>query len=271
LGGTTIQPSGIVPPRTDGIVRAMYGAGSPYSVMAPFKPSLASADETCVPTTPFGIGGSGAMGEKLLGGAGAIAATVFVGLQFFLFVGGVSYRKDCLGSAGQVKSSWTFTWFAPIPYVFRPSEAGCHVHTGTRVALNAVGVAPFSKPTTTTMADKAVQGAHNLSDDEAYFARMKARVVEFENAPQAKTVDDGRRAFDKAIGSLGAMAPTPKYATVHGELLAALHEGRGDLDEIERAASSAGTADDQRAATRFRAAFEKINGAIVELNRLHHR
>ncbi|MCW3048013.1 MAG: hypothetical protein JWO74_2297 [Solirubrobacterales bacterium] len=209
--------------------------------------------------------------EKLLGGAGAIAATVFVGLQFFLFVGGVSYRKDCLGSAGQVKSSWTFTWFAPIPYLFRPSEAGCQVHTGTRVALNAVGVAAFAKPTTTNLADKAVQGAHNMSDDEAYFARMKARVVEFENAPQAKTVDDGRRAFDKAIGSLSAITPTSKYAAAHAALLAALHEARAGLDEIERAHYSAGTADDRRVAAQFRAAFGKIGGAITQLNQLHGR
>ena len=36
------------------------------------------------------------------------------------------------------------TRLAPIPYVFRACDAGCVVHTGARVALNAAGIFPFA-------------------------------------------------------------------------------------------------------------------------------
>ena len=82
-------------------------------------------------------------------------------LLFSLFVGGISYRKDCLSTDGAVTTSWTFTWLAPIPYIFRPSEDDCAVHTGTRVALSAVGIAGFEKPTVVGIAKKLSADAPN--------------------------------------------------------------------------------------------------------------
>lgn len=209
------------------------------------------------------------MREKLLDGAGAIAAIVFVGLQFFLFVGGVSYRKDCLSDEGKVRSDWTFTVFAPVPYVFRPSEAGCQVHTGTRVALNAIGVATFAKPSTTTLADNAVDDAEGLSAGDAYFARIKARLVELQRAPQARDFAEGQHILDDAARSIESVTPPAAYAAAHTQVVSAVREMRRSLDEAETAQGSEGRTDDERAVTDYQTAGEKLNAAIGEINRVH--
>src|SRR4051794_7088456 len=84
--------------------------------------------------------------DRMAGGLGAIVVFVIVGLQIALFAGGVSYRKDCITDKGTEKRDWNFTILSPVPYLFRPSEDGCQVHTGARVAMNAIGLFPY-RPT----------------------------------------------------------------------------------------------------------------------------
>jgi hypothetical protein len=81
----------------------------------------------------------------MLGMLGVGAAFVLVVLGVALEIGGVSYRKDCVTSQGTVKHDWTFQLGPPIPYAFRPSQPGCAVHTGMRVALNEIGLFPYTE------------------------------------------------------------------------------------------------------------------------------
>src|SRR4051812_40843586 len=108
--------------------------------------------------------------EGVAGAVGAALGLAFILLQLGLFTGGVSYRKDCLNAEGRVTQSWTFTWFAPLPYLFRPSDPDCVVHTGTRVALNAIGIAPYSDTNSTKIAEAAVESA-NPDAETAYWVK----------------------------------------------------------------------------------------------------
>jgi hypothetical protein len=128
------------------------------------------------------------VGEKILEGAGAIAALVFVGLQLLLFVGGVSYRKDCIRQDGTVTKSWTFTWFAPVPYLFRPSQEGCEVHTGARVALNAVGLAKFHQVSVSSAAREAAKDM-SLNGNQRYFAELYADLKDLQDWNKAHPND----------------------------------------------------------------------------------
>jgi len=80
----------------------------------------------------------------VIGAGGRVLSLAFVVLLISAELGGITYRKDCPTPQGTVSKDWNFQWFIPIPYVFRPSAPGCAIHTGTRVALNAVGVFRFS-------------------------------------------------------------------------------------------------------------------------------
>jgi hypothetical protein len=207
--------------------------------------------------------------DRLFEGAGAIAALAFFGLQFFLFVGGISYRKDCLSDEGRVKSSWTFQVFAPVPYLFRPSEDGCQVHTGTRVALNSIGIATFAQPTTTSLADHAVEGANGLSEGDAYFARVKARLVEYQRAPQARDIAQATRTLDQALSSIQALTPPASYASVHEKLVSSLRDGRRGLDSAAKAHATPETADDERVLATLQRADEQLSAAVADVNRIH--
>jgi hypothetical protein len=81
-----------------------------------------------------------ALGTGLAGLLGAGFVILLLGLQ----LGGMAYRKDCPTPHGTVNKDWSFQWI-PIPYLFRPTAPGCAVHTGTRVALNAIGLFPYTE------------------------------------------------------------------------------------------------------------------------------
>lgn len=104
---------------------------------------------------------------------GAVLAVTWIVAFLGIEIGGISYRKDCVRADGTVSKSWTFTWFAPIPFLFRPSEQGCEVHTGARVALSAVGVARIKE---VTLASEAAKSSRDtaLPSDQRYFAALVA-------------------------------------------------------------------------------------------------
>jgi hypothetical protein len=120
------------------------------------------------------------MGEKTSWGCSAIAATVFIGLQFFLYVGEISYPQGMRQPAGADRHELVITWFAPIPYLFRPTDPSCVVHTGTRVALNAAGIAKYADTTVSAVADRAVKGA-SPHDNNAYWVRLRGALADYGN------------------------------------------------------------------------------------------
>jgi hypothetical protein len=201
-------------------------------------------------------------------GVGALAGMLFVALQFGLFVGGISYRKDCLTASGAVKSDWSFTWFAPIPYVFRPSQAGCEIHTGTRVVLNSLGVGRFSSPTTASLAKKASMESDN--DQLAYFGQLKASIVEYQNeSATVADIDAGQKLLNKILGELDQLEPPTKYAAVQGRLIQLFR----DTESAGREAQAAVDAGDQEAlaavSRRIRRMDPPFRSIIAEFNRLH--
>src|SRR6476469_5268937 len=79
-------------------------------------------------------------------GTRVFVAGAFAGLLVALLIGGIGYGQDCL-TGRQVQRSWSFTWTQPVPYLLPPEPAAdCVVHSGTRVALNAVGIARYEPP-----------------------------------------------------------------------------------------------------------------------------
>lgn len=180
-----------------------------------------------------------AMRAKFLGGAGAIAAMVFVGLQLALYVGGVSYRKECVDRQGQITKSWSFTWMAPIPYLFRPDDPSCIIHTGTRVALNAVGIATFADTTASAVANRGVS-ASSPSGDRAYWTKISAALADYGNRNEKVTnLTVALRSIDALLDQLGDVSPPAKYASGHAALVAAAREMRRHGEQLHDAAEAA--------------------------------
>lgn len=204
----------------------------------------------------------------MLGGVGALLAFAFIGLQIALFIGGISYRKDCLTNEGAVKSSWTFTWFAPIPYLFRPSEDGCEVHTGTRVALNAIGIGGFDKPTTVSLAKKLSSKTND--PNLAYFGRLKAFVIESQQqSASVESLGQAQRVVDRLIGQLNSFSPPPKYADVHDRLVSLYVAQRRYGRQMQKAAAASNQAAYAAAAKRIDNQQGETQAILEEINRLH--
>jgi hypothetical protein len=81
---------------------------------------------------------------RLLGGAAFVAAILLAN-------GGYVYRTKCPLPSGGTQTSWTYGINDILPYI-RSTSAPCKSHTGTRLALNEIGLWPvhdgFSAPST---------------------------------------------------------------------------------------------------------------------------
>ncbi len=165
-------------------------------------------------------------------------------------IGGISYRKDCLSASGGVVKSWTFTWFAPIPFVFRPSEPGCEVHTGIRVALNAVGIAPIKE---VSLAGEASELSNDsrLSKDQRYFAAMTAATTSFSEYQDAHQKDPRRVLAEmrKTAAVLADLEPPVAFATDHATIVAAWRRMASLLQQFLAAQLAGNQAEAYRVAT----------------------
>lgn len=115
-------------------------------------------------------------------GLGALLAVALFVVFIALEIGGISFRKDCVTPQGTVTHDWTFQWYAPIPYVFRPSAPGCAVHTGTRVALNEIGLFPYNENPGRILLKS---GAATQSNGTAYYDGLYAVIVDIVNQVKA--------------------------------------------------------------------------------------
>jgi hypothetical protein len=203
---------------------------------------------------------------------GCCSPSLFVGLQFALFVGGVSYRKECLKQdAATVKTDWTFTWFAPIPYVFRPSEPGCIVHTGTRVALDSFGIAKFEPTTPELIASKYAATASN--ENAAYLGQVKVTLVAMQKASQTSlTFTQAFAIINRTEQRIAALTPPPRYVGLHNRLLTVLRDAEGHghaAQDAIRAGNGAALARARRHAqidnARMRAVFQEVNREVAAL------
>jgi hypothetical protein len=209
------------------------------------------------------------MGAKLLGGAGVVAAIVFVGLQVFLYVGGISYRKECVNGRRQIAKSWSFTWFAPIPYLFRPDDPGCVVHTGTRVALDAAGIAKFEDTTATAIADRAVQHG-NPDADDAYWVKLRGAVTDYGNRNEkVADVSEALRSVNTLLGQLAEFSPPARYADAHAGLVAAVRQVKEHGEDLRVAADAKDTEAFNRARRTIAPDATRVQHAMEQLNLAH--
>jgi hypothetical protein len=209
------------------------------------------------------------MGEKLLGAAGAVAAAVFIGLQLFLYVGGISYRKECVNQEGQIAKSWSFTWFAPIPYLFRPDDPSCVVHTGTRVALNAAGVAKFDETTVSAIADRAVQHA-NPDANDAYWVKLRGALADYASRNEKVTdVDEGLHSVNMLLEQLAEFSPPAQYAAAQTALVAAARQMKKHGEALRAAAQAGDTDAFNRARGTIAPDAKQVQQAMEQLNLAH--
>lgn len=206
-------------------------------------------------------------GETVLGGFAALVG-VFIALAvLFVEISGNAYRKECLTAEGTVKKDWTYTWYAPLPFVFRPSEDGCVVHTGTRLALSKVGIAKV-KPTTVQSISKRYADATGESD-AAYWGPMKAAVIEFQkNSQNSKNFRDANAAIQQALDRIQALDPPPDFAHGHARLVDSLQRQKATSAKAAtaiRVGDRSGLAQAKREAAKESA---DVYSALQELNRV---
>jgi hypothetical protein len=208
-----------------------------------------------------------ALRESVLGGLGFLLGGAFVLLQLGLFAGGLSYREECL-NGGKIEKNWTFTWFAPIPYVFRPDPGpNCVVHTGTRVALNGVGMATFQPTTAAIIAD---QSATRTGDPTApYLAKLSASLRDYtERIDTTRTFAEGMHNVETLVDELEALEPPERYASAHSDLLAAATAIRAEARSMRKAADSGERTAFDRAQGRIEEAAHRLEEAVQQLQRL---
>jgi hypothetical protein len=207
------------------------------------------------------------MGRLATGAAsvlGVALAIAWFGGIAAVEVGGISYRKDCITADGKVEKSWTFTWFAPLPFIFRPAAEGCEVHTGLRVAMNAVGIAQFAEVDVANAARKAAKDPA-LDDGQRYYAALYADLKDMQdyNAARPRDVKGGIRELKATSAALAELRPPTVVASTHAELVALFREAAETGDRI-LAAVAAG---DQATVQRLGAKLQSANTRQTELLR----
>jgi hypothetical protein len=191
-----------------------------------------------------------------------------VGVLLFLVlveVGGISYRKDCLTNQGTVSQGWTFTWFAPIPFLFRPSQQGCVVHTGTRVALNAIGIDTFKPSTPESIAG---QGASSAGVDP-YWPKLRAVLIELSNQPQSGSLSDRTAALIKARDAVASLSPPAPYAAAQQHLVATMSALVASGQELQAALQRGDRRDEAAILNLSKTETSSFKSDLAELDRVH--
>lgn len=201
--------------------------------------------------------------RSIAAGIGGLVGVVGV-LVFVLLVevGGISYRKDCLTNRGTVAQSWTFTWYAPLPFLFRPSETNCIVHAGTRVALNAIGIDTF-KPST---AESIAGHFASSTGVNPYWPKLNGVIDQLLNQPPASSMSDHIAALGSARAALARLNPPAPYRATHDQLVTTLTALLSTSQQLQKALLRG----DRRAYTRIRNASKgTANNFRLELGQLN--
>lgn len=198
----------------------------------------------------------------LLGVAGVIAFVAFV---LLVEIGGISYRKDCLTSQGTVSQSWTFQWAAPIPFVFRPSEKGCIVHTGAHVALNAIGIDTFTPSTPEAILGQATAAA-NVNP---YWPALNLTVRTLQNTPTSADLTTHIAALSTAQDDLVKLSPPAAYSAAHQQLTSTLTGLVAEGHKLQQALMHGNRRAVALISSRVRNLSAQVRPELVELNRIH--
>ena len=197
------------------------------------------------------------MFQAVPGGTVVLAAVLVLSLAA-LFGGGVSYREECV-VAGKVARSWTVTWLAPVPYAFRPDPAGnCAVHTGSRVVLDAVGIARYEPTRPAPVVSSAAYGAKMEVAVAAYMTRLDT----------AGSLQDALAAITTLVSEFAGLTPPRRYAAAHARLQAAGKDIEAGTAGMLRAASARKRSEFEAFARDARGAAVRLSAAATELERL---
>lgn len=79
---------------------------------------------------------------SVLAGAGALFGGLFIVVAVLVANGGYVYKTTCPTSAGSTQTSWTYDINDIVPYL-NSASAPCVSHSGTRLLISAVGIAPL--------------------------------------------------------------------------------------------------------------------------------
>ena len=194
---------------------------------------------------------------------------VALGLSLLaLWAGGISYRKEC-DDSGVIKEDWKVTWYAPIPYVFRPDDPRCVVHTGTRVALASVGIAEFEPTTPELIAKRAASKA--TSRDNAYFVRLRAIMTGFfKRTEKSTSIFEGQVILRDTRSKLSKLKPTMRYASLQRRLDRVLARQQRTSEKLRVAIESGDrSVYHERLSGELLAEAKETHRILLEYNRLH--
>lgn len=157
-------------------------------------------------------------------GVGAIA------LIFLLINGGYVYRTKCPLPSGGTQTSWTYGINDILPYI-RSTSAPCKSHTGTRLALSAIGISPIhDNYSATQRPSKAERTARELGrlKDRMQAVDLKVAGVP---APNSLTVEAVRQYADQVKVYL------PEYDPIRADIVSEQRQAeRVDDPDVREAA-----------------------------------
>lgn len=150
-------------------------------------------------------------GSAVLGGVLGLGTMLLFIVVFLLVNGGYVYRTDCARAGGTTEREWTYSWNGLFPYIGY-SRSGCDTHSGTRVALDAVGLwkidgdgsgeapdedhsAEYSPGQIDAGVDGCVGTGRTRSFCECAFAELTARISPAEFNAAANAISSGDEAY----------------------------------------------------------------------------
>lgn len=185
-----------------------------------------------------------------------------------LWAGGISYRKEC-DDRGVIKRDWKVTWYAPLPYVFRPDDPRCVVHTGTRVALASIGIAEFEPTTPELIAQRTAPKA--TSRDDAYFVRLRAIMTGFfKRTERSTSIFEGQVILRDTRAKLSKLEPTTRFAPLQRRLDLVLARQQRTGEKLQVAIESGDrSVYHERLSGELLAEARETRRILMEYNRLH--
>jgi hypothetical protein len=181
---------------------------------------------------------------------GSVLGGIAFVIVFALINGGYVYKTTCPLASGGSESSWTYAINDIIPYT-RSTNAPCHGHTGTRLALSGLGIWPLGhKSTTHELTAEDQQAAESL--------RVATSAITAEYAFERQTSDRLR------AESNNFQAMTPKVRT---EFANYINTAAANYEKIKANLDKPTAATDQQLIDTRKALSEWL-GYIVGVNSL---
>lgn len=197
--------------------------------------------------------------RSLLSGVGAVVGFLISLLVIAVLIGGYSYRKTCPTAAQGIERSWTFQIAAFLPYIFKPSETDCSVHSGTRVALSAIGLFKIKNETAGQIARQ--DAANATSPGRIYFDEVYAAMADMK-AATANGISGLQQLvgiYSQADAKLHSITPPSYIANDNAQLLAFFDDGVSELKAAARAKANGNSFEARRRYAQMQKDLQKVS------------